>query len=60
MDYALHLGLRCPNGATIQRMTGLIHVVDMKSLRPGELYVHQRKYQLHLVLIEWHWKNRLE
>ena len=25
IDYALDLGLRCPNGATIQCMTGLIH-----------------------------------
>ena len=43
IDYALDLGLRCPNGATIQCMTGLIHLVNMKSLSPGELYVHQRK-----------------
>ena len=56
MDYALDLGLRYPNGATIQCMTGLIHFVDMKSLRPGELYVHQRKisisFRAHRVALE--------
>ena len=56
MDYAWDLGLRCPNGATIQRMTGLIHLVDMKSLRPGELYVHQRNmsisFRAHRVALE--------
>ena len=31
IDYALELGLRCPNGATIQCMTGLIHWANIKS-----------------------------
>ena len=46
IDYALDLGLRCLNGATIQCMTGLIHLVNMKSLSPGELYVYQRKISM--------------
>ena len=43
LNYAFDLGLRCPNGGTIQCMTALIHLVDMKSLSAGELYIRQRK-----------------
>ena len=43
LNYAFDLGLRCPSGSTIQCMTALIHLVDMKSLSAGELYIRQRK-----------------